>query len=260
MPLDCQNFTKTIRRLVKRSSPGVRILISVLDDSLFVNRCFVLAKIFINLYMLPTSTSTMATKRVQIDQLCACASLSWNLCGGGLIESKFRTEILSNIYVLSATCQVCLGIVEMNALEKYLGFSCPIERFWAFNRLEITTSSSIICGLAYKRLRKRNCAVVKYCTNNTWMFAMVKFFIKYQPSSVEEPTFLAIAHPILCINYNPKVHFTRVAHFSFKEIVLLNVQDICTNCLYISLNVAAEGRQEDFMAYVCEFPNKKERD
>jgi len=150
----------------------------------------------------------------------------------------------------------------MNALEKYLGFSCPIERFWAFNRLEITTSSSIICGLAYKykRLRKRNCAVVKYRANDTWVFAMVKFFIKYEPSSVKEPTFLAIAHPISCNNYNPKVHITRVTHFSLEEIVVLNLQDIYTNCLYISLNVAAEGRQEDSMAYVCEFPNKKERD
>ena len=72
-------------------------------------------------------------------------------------KSKFRTEILSNIYALSATYKVCLEIAEMNALEKYLGFSCPTERFWAFNRLEITTSSSVICGLAYKRLRKRNC-------------------------------------------------------------------------------------------------------
>ena len=175
-------------------------------------------------------------------------------------KSKFRTEILPNIYALSATYQVCLEIVEMNALEKYLGFSCPIERFWAFNRLEITTSSSVICGLAYKRLRKRNCAVVKYRAKDTWMFAMVKFFIKYESCSVKEPTFLAIAHPILCNNYNPKIHINRVTYFSLEEIVVLNIQDICTNCLYISLNVAAEGRQEDSMAYVCEFPNKKERD
>lgn len=148
----------------------------------------------------------------------------------------------------------------MNALEKYLGFSCPTEQFWAFNRLEITTSSSVICGLAYKRLRKRNCAVVKYCANNTWAFAMVNFFIKYELSSADEPTFLAIAHPILCNNYNPKIHITRVTSFSLEEIVVLNVQNIYTNCLFISLNVAAERRREHSMAYVCEFPNKKEHD
>ena len=36
-------------------------------------------------------------------------------------KSKFRTEILSNIYALSATYQVCLEIAEMNAL----GFPAP---------------------------------------------------------------------------------------------------------------------------------------
>ena len=138
-------------------------------------------------------------------------------------KSKFRTEILSNIYALSATYQVCLEIAEMNALEKYLGFSCPMERFWAFNRLEITTSLSLICGLAYKRLRKRNCAVVKYRANDTWLVAVVKFFIKYERCSVKQPTFLAIAHPVLYNNYNPKIHITRVTYFSLKEIVVLNV-------------------------------------
>ena len=147
----------------------------------------------------------------------------------------------------------------MNALEKYLGFSCPTERFWAFYRLEITTSSSIICSLAYKRLHKRNCAVVKYCANNTCTFAMVKFFVKYEMPSAEKPTFFAIAHPILC-NYNTKIHITRVTYISLEEIVVLNVQDICTNCLFISFNVAAEGGREHYIAYVCEFPNKKECD
>lgn len=81
------------------------------------------------------------------------------------------------------------------------------------------------------------------------MFAMVKFFIKYESCSVKEPTFLAIGHPILCNSYNPKIHINRVTYFSLEEIVVLNIQDICTNCLYV--NVAAEGRQEEA---------KKERD
>ena len=88
---------------------------------------------------------------------------------------------------------------------------------------------------------------------------MVKFFVKYEMPSAEEPTFFAIAHPILC-NYNPKIHITRVTYISLEEIVVLNVQDICTNCLFISFNVEAEGGREHSMAYVCEFPNKKECD
>ena len=175
-------------------------------------------------------------------------------------KSKYRTEILPNIYALSATYQVCLGIVELNALEKYLGFSCPKEQFWAFNRLEIALSSSIVCGLAYKCLRKRNCAVVKYCVNNMWAFAMVKFFVKYEVAFAKELKFLAIAHPISVLNHNPKIHITRVTFSSLEEIVVFNVEDICTNCLYISVKVAPDGSRDHSVAYVCEFANKKERD
>ena len=148
-------------------------------------------------------------------------------CSG---KSKFRTEIIPNVYVLSATYQVFLSLTELSALEKYLGYSCPTERFWAFNRVEIMSSSSVICGLAYKRMRQRNCAVVKYSVRNTWAFAMVKFFIKFS-EGLPEPKFLAVAHPIICNSYNPKIHITRVTPCSLEEIVVLNVEDICTNCL-----------------------------
>lgn len=169
---------------------------------------------------------------------------------------KFRTEILPNIHVLSATYQVCLSVTEMNALEKFLGSSCPSDRLWAFNRLEVTATSSVICGLAYKRMRKRNCAVVKYAADNTWAFAMVKFFINYNLSSSREPMYLAVAHPILCDTYNPKLHINRVTPCNHEQTVVFNVLTISSNCLYISFTT--EENQDD--AYVCEFPNKKEHD
>lgn len=171
-------------------------------------------------------------------------------------KSKFRTEILPNIYTVSATYQVWLSVSDMKALENYLGSSCPTDRLWAFNRLEIAVTSSVICGLAYKRMRKRNCAVVKYAVNSTSAFAMVKFFVKYELPSTGEPIYLAIAHPILCDNYNPKLHINRVTPCNREQTVVLNVLTISTNCIYISFTT--EGNHED--AYVCEFPNKKERD
>ena len=109
-------------------------------------------------------------------------------------KSKFRTEILPNIYIVSATYQVYLSFTDMSALKKFLGSSCPTDRLWAFNRLEITDTSSVVCGLAYKRMRKRNCAVVKYCADKAWAFAMVKYFIKYDLPSTRQPMYLAIAH------------------------------------------------------------------
>lgn len=114
----------------------------------------------------------------------------------------------------------------------------------------------MICGLAYKRMHKQNCAVVKYAGNKTRAFAMVKFFTKYDLSSRREPMYLAIAHRILCDNCNPKLHINRVTPCNREQTVVLNVLTISTNCLYISFTM--EGSQEE--AYVCKFPNKKEHD
>ena len=67
-------------------------------------------------------------------------------------KSIFRNEILPNIPIVSATHQMCLNVTEMNVLETFLGSSCPTDRLLAFNRLEITATSSVICGLAYKNV------------------------------------------------------------------------------------------------------------
>ena len=171
-------------------------------------------------------------------------------------KSKFRTEILPNIHVVSAMYQIRLTVTEMKALETFLGSSCPTDRLLAFNRLEIIATSSVICGLAYKCTRKRNYAIVKYVRENTWVFVMVKFFAKYDMSSTREPKYLAIAYPILCDNYNPKLHINCVTPCNREQTVVFNVLTISTNCLYVSFTT--EEDQED--ACICNFPNKKERD
>lgn len=166
-------------------------------------------------------------------------------------KSKFRTRILPDIYLISATYQISLSATEINALEKYLGCSCPTSNFCAFNKLELSDSDSVICGLTYKRMRKRNCAVVKYSTNNSFRFAAVNFFIKYD-LSLTEPIYLAIAHSIPCIGYNPKLHINRAVPYCTEEVVVINVLSINTNCIYIAFD------EEWGSAYVCEFPNKRE--
>ena len=62
---------------------------------------------------------------------------------------------------------------------------------------------------------------------------MVKFFVKYEVASAKELKFLAIAHPISVLNYNPKIHITRVTFSSLVEIVVFNVEDICTVCTFL---------------------------
>ena len=134
--------------------------------------------------------------------------------------------------------------------------SCPTDCLWAFNRLEITDTSSVVCELAYKRMRKRNCAVVNYWVDKACAFAMVKYFIKYDLPLTRQPMYLAIAHPIFCDHYNSKLLINRVTPCNREQTVALNVLAISTNCLYISFTT--EGNKED--AYVCEFPKKKECD
>ena len=160
-------------------------------------------------------------------------------------KSKFRTEILPNIYIVSATYQVYLSVTDMStsALEKFLGSSCPTDRLWVFNRLEITDTSSVVCGLAYNRMRKRNCAVVKYCVDKAWAFAMVKYFIKYDLPSTRQPMYLAIAHPILCDHYNSKLHIDRVTPCNRDQTVALNVLAISKLTVYTFLSQPKETKR-----------------
>ena len=167
-------------------------------------------------------------------------------------KSKFLTRILPEIYMVSATYQVSLNARELIALEKYIGSSCPTERFWVFNRVELSFSS-VICGLAYKRMRKRNCAAVKYLINNSWGFVMVRFFIKYDLST-RDPLYLALAHALSRTRFNPNLHINRVVPYDPNDVVVINILTIYSNCIYIGFNDGCES------AYVCEFPNKMEWD
>lgn len=171
-------------------------------------------------------------------------------------KSKFRTNILPKIYIASATYQISLNARELDALEKYVGSSCPTEHFWAFNRVELSSSGSIICGLAYKRMHKRNCAAIKYFANNKWGFAMVCFFIKYD-LSLNKPLYLAVAHPISCTSFNSKLHINRVTPYKVEEVLVVDVSTISSNCIYIGFKGDNDGCES---AYVCEFPNKMECD
>ena len=81
-------------------------------------------------------------------------------------KSKFRTNIFPNIYIMSATYKRSLSPKELSALETYIGYSCPTDQFLAFNKIELTDSGSVICGLAYKRMYKRNYGAVKFLCNN----------------------------------------------------------------------------------------------
>ena len=166
---------------------------------------------------------------------------------------KFKTEILPDIYALSATYQIVLPLTEIDALSKFIGSACSTHRFWGFNRLEISASNSVICGLTYKRMQKRNCAVIKYQEKDRTGFAIVRYFIQYDCAS-SKLVYLAIVHPIVCISYNPKLHINRVIPYNDKDIVVINIENILTNCLYIAFD--EKSGDVDEVAYVCEFPNK----
>jgi len=45
--------------------------------------------------------------------------------------------------------------------------------------------------------------------------------------------YLAVAYPILCDNYNPKLHINRVTPCNCEQTVVFNASTISTNCLYV---------------------------
>ena len=107
----------------------------------------------------------------------------------------------------------------------------PLNVFGHLIRVELSFSS-VICGLAYKHMHKRNCAPVKYLINNSWGFAMVCFFINYDLST-RDPHYLALAHPLSCTGFSPNLHI--------NDVVVINFSAIYSNCIYIAFNDGCES-------------------
>ena len=166
-------------------------------------------------------------------------------------KPKRKLEILPNVYMLGSLYRKRLDDKEFQALESYVGHAPAAAEVNAFNRIE--TKEAYIYGLDYKRMYRRNCSTVQYRFENVYSFGQVKCF--FQLSSGTDIKHVAFIYPLECRkSYDPaSTHITSVTRNANLRVI--NIKDIWRNCIFITI----DGNDTEHH-YVCEFPNKIEKD
>ena len=168
-------------------------------------------------------------------------------------KPKRKSEILPQAYLLGSLYRKRLNNMEFKAIEMFIGHAPTTAEVNAFNRIEL--NNSLIYGLDYKRMFRRNCSTVKYCSKQSYAFGQVKCFC--QLSLGTEVKNIALVYPLeCCAPCNPaSTHITAVKRDD-GILHAVDIKDICRNCIYIEI----VGEDGTFQCYVCEFPNKTEVD
>lgn len=168
-------------------------------------------------------------------------------------KPKRKSEILPHAYLLGSLYRKSLNEMEFKALEMLIGHAPTTAEVNAFNRIEL--NNSLIYGLDYKRMFRRNCSTVKYCSQKSYAFGQVKCFCKFSLGA--EVKNIAFVYPLeCCAPYNPaSTHITAVKRDD-GILRAIDIRDICRNCIYIEI----VGEDGTFQCYTCEFPNKIEVD
>ena len=139
--------------------------------------------------------------------------------------------------------------MEFKALEMLIGHAPTTAEVNAFNRIEL--NNSLIYGLDYKRMFRRNCSTVKYSSQQSYAFGQVKCFCQFSLGA--EVKNIAFVYPLeCCAPYNPvSTHITAVKRDD-GILCAIDIRDICRNCIYVEI----VGEDGTLQCYTCEFPNK----
>jgi len=164
-------------------------------------------------------------------------------------------EISKNVYALGAFYNRTLNAEEYAAFQCYLGLAPRTVVVRAFNRLQIGLSGCYIYGLDYKRMLKRNCAAVKYLSQdpNGVQFALVQYFFQVSTSTGDVLNLVMAKTLRLQRDYDDTTHI-HVVESHHQELITFPLRDVCCNYIFISFT-DSPGR-----GYMCEFPNRVEVD
>ena len=166
-------------------------------------------------------------------------------------KPKRKLQILPNVYTLGSLYRKSLDNDEFQALESYFCHAPATAEVNAFKRIEM--NETLIYGLDYKRMYRRNCSTVQYRCQNVYSFGQVKCF--FQLSSGADTQNVPFIYPLECCSpYNPaSMHITAVTRSTSLRVI--NIADIWRNCIHIT--IAGNGTERN---YVCEFANIVETD
>lgn len=165
-------------------------------------------------------------------------------------------EISKNVYALGAFYNRTLNAQEYAAYQRYLGLAPTTVIVRAFNRVQIGPSGCYVYGLDYKRMLKRNCAAVKYISQdlNSVQFALVQYFFQLSTSTGDILNLVMAKTLKLQREYDGSTHIRVVDLSHDQELITFPLRDVCSNCIFISFTDIPDR------GYMCEFPNRVEGD
>ena len=165
-------------------------------------------------------------------------------------------EISEDMYALGSTYNRTLNSEEYAAYQCFLGFAPPDVVIPSFKRLQMGSSSRCaVYGLQYKRMLKRNCAAVKYNSQNlSVQFALVHFFFQFVTSTGDVHNLVMEKSFKLQQGYDESTHIHVVDLSCDQQLRTFPLRDICCNCIFISFTDSSDR------GYLCEIPNRVEVD
>ena len=159
---------------------------------------------------------------------------------------KIQEKIFKNVYRLGQFSHRHLTKEELVAITECLGFPPLSTQCSSFTRI-IFKKKVLIYGMDYRRMLKRNNAVVKITTNNqSFIFAQIKRFLRMLVN--DKVCYFSIGNelkPIL--GYSGDSHITKV-HRDDNKLIAFYLTEIESNCVFVEVNDIGD-------LYVCEFPN-----
>lgn len=161
---------------------------------------------------------------------------------------KRNRKIAEGTYTLGSIKKKTFSDKEFQAVASFCGEAPPSDTFPSFNRIDI--NETIVYGLDYKRMIKRDNSGICFLDGNAIQFGRVKFFVQIPKDNNEECA--AMVEILKCNNYSAKSNILAVKLTNNVKVVPL--ENIKSSCMFTCSDFSKK------VGYVCLFPNKLESD
>lgn len=163
---------------------------------------------------------------------------------------KRNITVEKGFKILGGISERTLAADECEVLQTFTGADNIHEKYMSFNRIEF--NDTLIYGLCYTRMVKRNNSVIEYNKHeiNVVGFGQVRYFINLGEMITSE-NILALVEPLICPDYSEEINILSVQRLNTVEVV--RAKDIVGGCMLVSFSKYSE-------MYICRFPNTLESD
>ena len=164
------------------------------------------------------------------------------------ISHKLWERIGDGIYRLDSTKETKIAIEDLQQIKQTYVVRSNCLDTW--KRIYLKNSASYVYAQSYKKLVRRNQSIIKYSQNGRCRFGLVLYFAEVTNPVSSSDVSIAVVNPFHIGSYSPEDHI-HLAKFVPNKIEVVELKDIVESCLHV---------QVDSEHYICEFPNKIEKD